>query len=87
MHSVNVKEILESVLIESNSTRYELVDASTKRIIKAISDAHDLDPVPEVGSTLIPHLAHQLVEREMAIYENVEKTLQRVIDELQSSSR
>lgn len=87
MEKVNVKEILDSVLAESGTTRQGLLDILVNGILDVTSRAKAENSNEEPLVILVSELGIQMVEREMAIYENVEKTLQRVIDELSSASR
>lgn len=87
MTKVDVDSILQSVLKDSASSKRELGTYMQTKLANVVNNLPE-EPVPtnsSIQASLIVELSAIIIEREMAIYENVATTLKRVIDELQAN--
>lgn len=87
MSKIDVDSILKSVLKDSSSSKRELGTYMHTKLASVINNLPE-EPVPtssSIQASLIVELSAIIIEREMAIYENVATTLKRVIDQLQAN--
>lgn len=91
MSQIDVNKIIESVLVETNSTRVDLLSHVNERIQTSIEE-FKTKPKEEQDTTppYVPLIAEAFtfaIDREIEIYKNVEIALQRVIDEMDAVKR
>lgn len=89
MTKIDVENILKSVLNDSATTERQILEYMKTQYLTAL-DEHREDSNDKGIPIYVPLIAETskiLVQREMAIYKNVANTLQRVIDEIQTSNK
>lgn len=91
MSKIDVNKIVDSILVETKSTRVDLLEQVRDRI-EASVDEFQAKSEEEQDNTppYVPFIAEVftfVIDREMEIYKNIEYALQRVIDEMDTVKR